>query len=168
MKKTFLSLFSLLILFSCSREEPWDYDNIGYQPDPLNDINNGTVTYDNGGVISDDWDNNIVTNPLIGTTWVITRYTFNFNTSTYPNDTIKFITNNTYQFNSSTVNRTYSITRMTTNNRFSLRINFLPTLGGGVYTGELPIMFVEDGFVNKSKFVDIEFDRNYYVWLEKI
>lgn len=121
--------------------------------------------YTYGGVLN----SNITTTPtLVGTKWVVTKYVQNFVT-TNVTDTLTFITNSQYKINSSTTNRSYSLSNIVGNNMKSLTLYSFTTLGGD-WSGEVQSTFINDWVINNALFVDmfVTTQTQTRVWMSRI
>lgn len=92
------------------------------------------------------------TTSLVGTKWVVTKYIQNF-VSTYPNDTLEFVSNTQYTINGSTP-RTYNLSSIVSSNMKSLSLYSFTTLGGD-WSGQVQGTFINDWVVNNSDFSNI-------------
>lgn len=92
------------------------------------------------------------TTTLVNTKWVVTKFIQNF-VSTYPNDTIEFVSNTQYKINNST-NRNYSLSNVVGSNMKSLSLYSFTTLGGD-WSGQVQSTFINDGVANNSLFTDM-------------
>tara|TARA_R100001510_G_C7653042_1_gene211040 strand:+ start:255 stop:764 length:510 start_codon:yes stop_codon:yes gene_type:complete len=161
MKLTILTaiLFSLLVT-SCKKED--------YIPYELVEENNQDTTqwqssYSDGGTIT----NGTYTNDLLGTKWVLTKYVSAFATE-YPNDTIEFISVNTYELNGSG-DRTYNLSNIPSSTNYDLTLNYFSPFGGSHYSGNVGYYFVDDGEINNVEFTNIQnTSMTIRAWFEKI
>lgn len=140
----FISLF-ILSMTSCQKEE------IG-PPNPPEPIITDTLEIDS-------------TYNLAGQIWVITDYRVGEFGEIFPlNDTIEFITTNTYTYNG--FEAPYSF--YPTASAFNLTLNYTPfgNLSGTIYQGNLNI-----GVMNGLKFTDITVgsgnNTDYYFWMTR-
>ena len=111
----FLSLFA-----SCKKITPGSYSQ--NQPKPA-DTTTWEWKYTYKGVLP-NWGGS-TNNELVGTKWVLTKVVTAFATS-YPNDTIQFVTNTQYKCNFYAL-RTYTLTAGVASTNKTLTLNyFLP------------------------------------------
>jgi hypothetical protein len=103
-----------------------------------------------------------VTTSLVGTKWVVTKFIQNF-VSTYPNDTLVFVSNTQY----STL-RTYNLSGIVGNNMKSLSLYSFTTLGGD-WSGQVQSTFINDWVVNNSNFTNImNTSTNVKLWMVRL
>jgi hypothetical protein len=141
----------LLLLFpSCQKEDIKPYTEV---PEEIVDTTAWNSGYNNGGTLPNGGGTTFQNN-LIGTEWVITKVVTSFSTQ-YPNDTIRFVSNNKYTINNG-AQKTYQLSLITNSNNISLRLDYVFTIGSGIYTGVLSHTFVEDGVVNDGQFTNYE------------
>jgi hypothetical protein len=146
---------------SCEKEEFGSYTTA--PPTPPDTTT--TTTYANGGTANFGGGN--LNNELVGTQWVITKYVLGFNTADTPFDTLDFVSNTHYTVNGGAV-RTYTLSGITGSNNKSLTLNFLMTLGGGIYSGQVGKYFVSDGLIVAATFLDVDQNSKVFkVWMEK-
>jgi len=106
-------------------------------------------------------------NELIGTKWVLIKVVTAFST-TYPNDTIHFISNNKYVLNQN-AQRPYSLSSITGTTNKSLTLNYFYPFGGSHYSGQIGQYTVEDGFMSGVTFVNSENNSApIMAWFQKI
>lgn len=120
---------------------------VGFTGTPV--LNNVPAGYSYNGVIGGSTP---VTTSLVGTKWVVTKFIQNF-VSTYPSDTLEFISNTQYKINGSTP-RTYNLSSIVGNNMKSLSLYSFTTLGGD-WSGQVQGTFINDWVVNNSNFSNI-------------
>jgi hypothetical protein len=107
-----------------------------------------------------------VTTSLVGTKWVVTKFIQNF-VSTYPNDTLVFVSNTQYKINNSTL-RTYNLSGIVGNNMKSLSLYSFTTLGGD-WSGQVQSTFINDWVVNNSNFTNImNTSTNVKLWMVRL
>jgi hypothetical protein len=151
MKKLFLlTLIIGLILTSCKKEEFVPMEQV-----PEEEYTDSTAwqdTYSNGGTLPGGGTGQ--DNPLIGTTWVLTKYVSAFATE-YPNDTITFTGNDDYVLNQNAV-RPYSLALITSSTNYELTFNYFYPFGGSHYSGQVGYYFVDDGELNNIEFTDVQ------------
>ncbi len=150
---------SNFLLVSCKK------DFGSYQPvTPTADTTAKSSVYTDGGLLN----NNVNTsNGFAGTKWVIVKYNNGF-INTFPNDTLMFINNTQYILNNYGV-RTYNLSDIAGSTNKSLSINFLTTLGGSNYSGQIGEYSASDGVINNAEFIDYQdVSKKYKVWMKKI
>jgi hypothetical protein len=139
-----------LILFnSCQKDNIEPYVEVSEEVSNPPAWNSG---YTNGGTLPNG--GTTFQNNLIGTEWVITKVVTGYSSQT-KNDTIKFVSNNKYTINNG-AQKTYQLSLITNSNNISLRLDYVFTIGSGIYTGVLSSTFVEDGIVNDGQFTNYE------------
>ena len=157
-RETKISLFIILLgavtclfLASCNKEPitPGNY-KVGTQPEK--DTSTWVWQYTDAGVLP-NWPNN-QTNELVGTRWVLTKVVTAFATS-YPNDTIKFVSNTNYTCNSGPL-RNYQISAGVASTNKTLSLYYFLPFGGSHYSGEVGYYFVSDGQINNAEFKNIQ------------
>lgn len=117
--------------------------------------------YNYGGVIGI----NLTPSPtLVGTTWIVRKYTKDFST-TFPNDTLNFISNTDYTINNLPV-RNYNLSSIIGSNMKSLSLYSFTTLGGD-WTGEVQSTFINDRVINMAKFYNLFSSGEATVWMER-
>jgi hypothetical protein len=94
----------------------------------------------------------VETSKLTGTTWVVTKYIQNLQTI-YTNDTLDFVTDNTYTINGSQ-ERTYLLSEQVISNMRTLSLYQFTTLGGD-WEGRIQPTFLQDGEINNADFNDL-------------
>ena len=145
-------LFLILSLFaSCSKEPitPGSYKAGTVPPD---DTTSWQWQFGNGGTLP-NWSGNQA-NDLVGTKWVLTKVMSGFAT-TYPNDTIVFVSNTNYTCNNNAV-RPYQITAGVASTNKTLSLYYFYPFGGSHYSGEVGQFFVSDGVINNCEFTNIQ------------
>ena len=146
MKKLLFALSLILIFASCKKEDFGQYSN------QLEETNNLPETeYIYGGTLPSTGS---VSNDLVGTQWVLTKYVSAFATE-YPYDTLTFVTNNTYTINGGAV-RTYQLNSLPLSTNFDLSLYYFFPMGGSHYSGEVGATFVADGQINNVQFQDLQ------------
>lgn len=152
--------FSLVVLlFSCKKVEG-PYTQV---PDPV-DTTNWQNNYNYGGVLPNFGSGQ---SNLTGTQWVLVKVVSAFST-TYPNDTITFISDNAYVVNQNG-QRPYTLSQITGSTNKSLTLNFFYPFGGSNYTGQIGQYTIEDGFMSNIEFVDLQNSTaTIRAWFEKI
>ena len=164
-------LIGLTTLTSCDPDEETVYAenqemvvDTTYSEYPYNKYND--LDYDHMGTLP-NWGTSFGVNDLVGTKWVITRV-FNGYAYTMYSDTLKFINGTEYTLNSLTP-RTYTFSGITGSTNKSLTLNFLTTLGGSNYSGQVGLFFIQDGLINGAEFHDTQNQSLIYkIWVEKI
>jgi hypothetical protein len=159
MKKLLFVVSVILIFASCKKEEFGQYNQV---LEPVDNL--PTTTYVYGGTLPST---GTVSNDLVGTTWVLTKYVSAFATE-YPYDTIAFVSNNEYTINGGAV-RTYQLNSLPLSNNFDLSLYFFFPMGGSHYSGEVGETFVGDGEINNVQFQDLQNEGNTILtWFTKI
>jgi hypothetical protein len=142
------------LLTSCSKEEitPGNY-SAGTVT--VGDPNNWQSQYQDGGVLP-TWGTGPsgTNNELVGTTWVLTKVVSGFST-TYPNDTIRFVSNTNYTLNNGAV-RPYTLSSSAGTTNKTLTLNFFQPFGGSHYSGQVGFYFVTDGVITNAEFRNIQ------------
>ena len=148
----FICALICLLLTSCSKEEitPGNYQ-AGTQP--IVSTTNWQDQYGNGGTLP-NWTSGTTNNELVGTTWVLTKVMSGFAT-TYPNDTIRFVNNNSYTLNNGAI-RPYQLTSGVASTNKTLSLYYFQPFGGSHYSGEVGFYFVSDGVINQAEFLNIQ------------
>jgi hypothetical protein len=148
LKSTLLLITVTLLLSSCTKEE-WEprieveepVDTVAWQTD-----------YDNGGTLTNT--GNSQTNPLVGTKWVLTKMVSAFATE-YPNDTITFVGNDEYTYNTSAL-RPYVLGIIPSSSNYELTFNYFAPFGGSHYSAQVGYYFVDDGEMSNIEFTDVQ------------
>ena len=120
---------------------------VGFTGIPV--LSNVPAGYTYNGIIGGSTSTNT---SLVGTKWVVTKFIQNF-VSTYPSDTLEFISNTQYKVNNSTP-RTYNLSGIVGNNMKSLSLYSFTTLGGD-WSGQVQSTFINDWVVNNANFTNI-------------
>lgn len=161
--KNILYIILIISLHSCTKNDFGSYKEV--PPVESTDTTDWTKQYSDQGVLN--------TNPiggnneLVGTKWVITKYNNGF-MNTFPNDTIEYIDNSHYRLNGG-AQRTYTLTTLSGSTNKSLTLNFLATLGGSLYSGQVGYYFISDGFISNGEFTDLQYTSKIYkVWMVKL
>jgi len=160
-------LFVLLamLITSCSKDEitPGNY---GPGTPPVTDTTNWQDQYGNGGTLP-NWGTTPTSNELVGTTWVLTKVVTAFSTS-YPNDTIRFVSNNNYTLNNGAV-RPYQLTAGVASTNKTLSLYYFQPFGGSHYSAQVGFYFVSDAAISQAEFHNIQNTTNTVIaWLTKI
>jgi hypothetical protein len=146
--KRFLFILALgLSITSCKKYE----GNYQQVPDPVDTIS-WQDGYQDGGTLPGGGTQ--TQNTLIGTKWVLVKVVSAFST-TYPNDTITFVSNNRYVLNQN-AQRPYSISGITGSTNKSLTLYYFFPFGGSHYSGQVGYYFVEDGLMSNIEFTDLQ------------
>lgn len=162
-KKTIMKklLFLLLIIFitvtSCRKDDeymPWT--NV---PEELNDTTQWQDNYTDGGTLPYD---TAYKSGIVGTKWVLTKMVTSFATE-YPNDTIEFLTQNTYIIYGSSIPRNYQLNSIIGSTDYSLSLYYFTSFGGGHYSANVGYYFISDGVIDNA-----EFHNNYNSTTNKI
>ncbi len=107
-----------------------------------------------------------VNNSLVGTKWVVTKYSSNLNV-TYPNDTLLFKINNKYSINGG-VNTNYNLNNLVGSNQKSLTLYGFTTLSGD-WACSVPYTFVNDYALNNILFNNLaQPQQQVNLWMERI
>ena len=110
--------------------------------------------------------NNVSTNEIIGTKWVVTKYYDGFS-DTYPNDTLDFYSGTQYRISSGTPTN-YTLYSVFGSNMSELTLYGFYTISGD-YSGMVPDNFVTNGQINSVSFTDIfNTNNNKLVWMTRI
>jgi len=134
---------------------------VGFTGTPT--INNAPAGYSYNGVIGGSTP---TTTTLVGTKWVVTKYIQNF-VSTYPNDTLEFISTTQYTINGSTP-RTYNLSGIVSGSMKNLSLYSFTTLGGD-WSGLVQSTFINDWVVNNANFTNImTTSSDTRVWMVRI
>ena len=121
-----------------------------------------------GWVYDGVWSYNGNTNSTItGTKWVVVRYNNGLSGNVYPNDTLDFITDNTYTINNGSP-KNYTISNVTGNNNKSLSLYSFSTIGGD-YAGQIMGSYLTDGQINNAQFHDLfNVNNTVTIWMIKL
>lgn len=159
-RETKISLFIILLgavtclfLASCNKEPitPGNYKAGTQENDTID--NSWVNSYQNGGTIPTGG-GTTQNNELFGTTWVLTKVVSAFATS-YPNDTIKFVSNTNYTLNNGAV-RPYQLSSSAGSTNKTLALYYFAPFGGSHYSAQVGFYFVSDGFMNNAEFTNIQ------------
>jgi len=160
MRKLIFIFGLLLLTVSCKKYEgpytqvPEEVDTTAWQDG-----------YTDGGVLPGGGTQ--TQNELIGTKWVLIKVVTAFST-TYPYDTINFISNDRYILNQN-AQRPYSLSAITGTTNKSLTLNYFYPFGGSHYSGQIGQYAVEDGFMSSITFVNSESNSApTMAWFQKI
>jgi hypothetical protein len=147
MKAFFVALI-IGVLASCKGITPGNYEpNSPLPPDTSHWQNQ----YTNGGLLPVGA---TTSSPLIGTTWVLTKFVAGFSTS-FPNDTLRFIGQSTYTINGGS-ERPYQLTAGVASTNKSLSLYYFSPFGGSHYSGQVGYTFISDGFIDNAEFKNIQ------------
>jgi hypothetical protein len=163
MKKILTFTILVITLVSCSKEPitPGNYE-VGSLPDKI--ITDNESSYQDRGELP-SWNSQI--DGLVGTKWVLTKMTVGFST-TYPNDTIKFVNSTNYVLNSNAP-RPYNLTSSVASTNKTLTLYYFFPFGGSHYSGEVGQFFISDGEIKNCKFINIQNSTpNVTAWFKKI
>ena len=142
-----LCLFVIVLAFSsCEKEDFGQYKETVEEQAILD-----STIYANGGTIPSV---GAGTNDLVGTQWILTKYVAAFVTE-YPNDTIDFITVNTYTVNGG-AEKTYALSGIPASTNHELSFYSFTSFGGSNYSANVGQTFVEDGEINNAEFHNIQ------------
>ena len=160
MKNLFILLIIILTISSCKKDDFGQYQTV--QENTYNPPKDST-TYTNGGTLP----TNTATNSLVGTQWVLIKYVSAFATE-YPNDTLNFVSTNTYTVNDGAI-RNYQLSTLPLSTNYDLSLYYFFPFGGSHYSGEVGSYFVDDGEINNIEFMDIQnFSSTIRAWFQKI
>jgi hypothetical protein len=151
-----LLILLTLLFFSCEKEPitPGNYQS----GTPTEDSNDWVNDYTHRGTLP-DWPTNFSNqNELVGTTWVLTRMTNGYAT-TFPNDTIRFVTNTNYTLNNGAI-RPYQLSSGVSTTNKTLSLYYFQPFGGSHYSGQVGYYFVDDGEINQAEFHNIQNSTN--------
>jgi hypothetical protein len=144
-----LCVVTCLFLASCKKITPGSYAQNEPKPE---DTTTWEWKYTYKGTLP-NWGGS-TNNELVGTRWVLTKVVTAFATS-YPNDTIEFVSNNQYKCNFYAL-RTYTLTAGVASTNKTLTLNYFLPFGGSHYSGEVGQYFVSDGQINNAEFKNIQ------------
>lgn len=165
----YLSILTLVLLglTSCEPDYETNYsqDDYVYETDSIVHVDE---IYSDGGTLP-NWSPTFGTNDLVGTKWVIYRVREGYTTTT-TSDTIEFTTDTKYTVNGvGHTFRTYNYSGITGSTNYQLNFNQLLTLGGSNYSGQVSLLFIEDGMIIGNEFHDLQnVSLVYRVWMRKI
>lgn len=159
-----LSIFICLLLASCEKEPitPGNYSGNKKEEDTATWV----WQYADGGTLP-NWGTGTLNNELNGTTWVLTKMVSAFATS-YPNDTIRFVSNNDYTLNNSAL-RPYQLSSSAGSTNKTLAFYYFAPFGGSHYSAQVGFYFVSDGFMDNIEFSNIQNSTSKIrVWFVKL
>jgi len=133
---------------SCKKDddfEPWV--NVPEQTDTTKWQDN----YTDGGTLPN---NTSTGNVINGTQWILTKMVAGFAT-TYPNDTLDFISDTEYKINGGTV-RNYHLASLPSSTNYDLSLYYLAPFGGSHYSANVGFYFVDDGEISNVEFHNIQ------------
>jgi hypothetical protein len=145
---TVILVLIMLITCSCTKQEPIQKEEVKTEETTTS----WEDEYSDGGTL--DGGSTGIENPLIGTKWVLTKMVSAFATE-YPNDTITFVDNDDYTYNTSAV-RPYSLSVLPSSTNFELTLYYFAPFGGSHYGGQVGQFFVEDGEINNAEFINLQ------------
>ena len=151
MKKVLVLLLGLLMT-SCYIEEV---------PNGPNENSNGNVI-----IVPPPNGNGVVSQNLVGQTWVVTNYRIGQMGQILPkNDTLRFLTPTTYKYNNYIT--TYSL--YLTGSGYNLTLNYTPW---GNLSGNINDYNITNGQIVGGRFVDISTGSSntteYFLWMNKL
>ena len=161
----FICLLISFLLASCSKDPitPGNYQ--AGTPTPP-DTTNWQDQYGNGGTLP-NWGTTPTSNELVGTKWVLNKTVTAFATS-YPNDTIRFVSNTEYTLNGGAV-RPYQLSAGVASTNKTLSLYFFQPFGGSHYSGQVGYYFVSDGVITQAEFHNIQnTTQTVMAWFTKI
>ena len=162
----FISLLISFLLVSCDKEPitPGNYQ--AGTPDNTSN-SNWQDQYVNGGTLPNWGSGGTQNNELVGTKWVLTKTVTAFATS-YPNDTIRFISNTEYTLNNGAA-RPYQLSAGVASTNKTLSLSFFQPFGGSQYSGQVGYNFVIDGVITQAEFHNIQnTTQTIMAWFTKI
>jgi hypothetical protein len=106
--------------------------------------------YSYGGILFSE--PNSQQSKLTGTKWIVTKHIQNLQTI-YTNDTLNFVSDNTYTINGS-IERNYLLSEQVITNMRTLALYQFTTLGGD-WEGRIQPTFLQDGVINNADFNDL-------------
>jgi len=126
-------------------------------------VTNAPYGYTYNGVLGNS---TTTTTTLVNTKWVVTKFIQNF-VSTFPSDTLEFISNTQYNINGSTA-RNYNVSSIVGSTMKSLSLYSFTTLGGD-WSGQVQGTFINDWVINNASFTNImNTSPETRVWLTRI
>lgn len=146
--KHFLFILTLALFITSCKKYEGNYKQV---PDPV-DTTSWQDVYQDGGTLPGGGTQ--TQNNLVGTKWVLTKVVSAFSTS-YPNDTINFVSNNSYVLNQN-AQRPYTISGINGSTNKSLTLYYFYPFGGSHYSGQVGQYFIEDGIINNIEFNDLQ------------
>lgn len=145
---TLILIIILLFACSCKKQEPIDKEEARTEEVTTS----WEDEYSDGGTL--DGGSTGQENPVIGTKWVLTKMVSAFATE-YPNDTITFVDNDDYTYNTSAV-RPYSLAIIPSSTNYELTFYYFAPFGGSHYSGQVGQFFVNDGEINNVEFANLQ------------
>ncbi len=161
-----ICVLTCLLLASCSKD-PITPGN--YQPGTPDTTSNSNWQdqYGNGGTLPNWGNGGVQNNELVGTKWVLTKTVTAFATS-FPNDTIRFVSNTEYTLNNGAV-RPYQLSAGVASTNKTLSLYFFQPFGGSHYSGQVGYYFVSDGSIAQAEFHNIQNStQTVMAWFTKI
>lgn len=165
MKNLILILSTLIFFTSCKKEfiTPGSYE-VGKEPQK--DTSTWVWQFPDSGVLPNNNTNNDI-NPIVGTTWVLTKYVTQFAT-VQSNDTIRFVDNRYYTINNGAV-IPYSLSSGVSTTSKTLTLYYFYPFGSGHFSGQVSQNFITDGVISNSEFKNIETTNTLIkAWFKKI
>jgi len=148
MKNLFIVLLAIVALSSCTKE---DFGQYHVEPENTYNPPHDSLIYVYSGTLPNS---GTATNDLVGTKWVLTKYVTAFATE-YPNDTIDFVSVNTYTLNGGAV-RTYQLASIPSSTNYDLSLYYFFPFGGSHYSANVGGMFIQDSEINGAEFHNIQ------------
>lgn len=146
-------LFLFLSLFASCSKEPITPGNYSAPKAPPKDTTTWVWQYGDSGTLP-NWGSGNQTNELNGTKWVLTKVVTAFATS-YPNDTIRFVSNTNYTLNNGAV-RPYQLSSSAGSTNKTLALYYFAPFGGSHYSAQVGYYFVSDGYMANTEFTNIQ------------
>lgn len=148
-----IGLFFILTLLASCKKEPITPGNYKPNTPPEPDTTTWVWQYTNSGTLP-NWGSGNQTNDLNGTKWVLTKVVTAFATS-YPNDTIRFVSNTNYTLNNGAV-RPYQLSSSAGSTNKTLALYYFAPFGGSHYSAQVGYYFVSDGYMANTEFTNIQ------------
>lgn len=162
----FISLVISFLLASCDKE-PITPGNYQAGTPATTNNSNWQDQYTNGGTLPNWGSGGTQNNELVGTKWVLTKTVTAFATS-FPNDTIRFVSNTEYTLNNGAV-RQYQLSAGVASTNKTLSLYFFQPFGGSHYSGQVGYNFVVDGVITQAEFHNIQnTTQTVMAWFTKI
>jgi hypothetical protein len=152
--KKLLVIIGIVVLATSCKKEPITPGNYTAGTPTPEDTTTWQWQYENGGTLPNWGGSGSQTNELVNTVWVLTKVVSGFAT-TYPNDTIRFVSNTNYTLNNGAV-RPYQLTAGVASTNKTLSLYYFAPFGGSHYSGEVGQYFVTDGVINNCEFMNIQ------------
>ena len=138
-----LIMMAVISLTSCKKDEYEPWVNV---PDQI-DTTMWQDGFSDGGTLPNVTGTD---NKLNGTKWVVTYVVVGFNSGQSKNDTLHFISNNTYTINSDVTPRGYTLSILPSSVGYSLTLNYFDPFGGLHYSGTVGYYFDTYGEIGLS------------------